>query len=187
MHKTGYFALETFLKKVSIFSSSLLFSKPQHLVFKSRNRFCCFIHFFNFLIQVNFSCLLFSTNLHSSSLLNFFCYFSGLSPVRIKSKDAIEVSKSTTLHCDYYLDNLGEQLYSVLWYWTPSIKSVDFRRWEKSGLVSKPEIPTKAVQFFRYRKIDPDGTRKKAWDHNLRGIFDVNVSENFYISFFLEF
>lgn len=87
--------------------------------------------------------------------------------------------KSATLHCDYFLDNTNEQIYSVLWYWTPSPNrrsDVDFRRWEKSGLMNRPELPKKAVQFFRYRKIDPDGTRKKSWDHQLRGIFSVNVS-----------
>ena len=96
----------------------------------------------------------------------------------MKSRDAIEVSKSTTLHCDYYLDIPGEQIYSVLWYWTPAVRKssdVDLRRWDKSGLVSRPDFPTKPVQFFRYRKIDPDGERRKAWDHQLRGIFDVNV------------
>ena len=110
--------------------------------------------------------------------------FSGLSPVRVKSRgDAIEVGKSTNLHCDYYLDGDDEQLYSVLWYWTPQIKSdsaIDFRRWDQSGgialLSHRPERPQQQIQFFRYRKIDPDGTRKKAWDHKLRGIFDVNVS-----------
>ena len=107
-----------------------------------------------------------------------FDYFSGLSPVRVKSPDAIGVSKSTTLHCDYFLDNPGEQIYSVLWYWTPAVRKfsdLDFRRWDKSGLLSRPDFPTKPVQFFRYRKIDPDGERRKAWDHQLRGIFDVNV------------
>ena len=100
--------------------------------------------------------------------------------MRIKSRDgdAIEVTKSTTLHCDYYLENLEEQLYSVLWYWTPTSQrdnDIDFRLWGKSGLRSRPEQPQGRVQFFRYLKIDPEDSRKKAWDHALRGIFDVNV------------
>ena len=120
--------------------------------------------------------------------LTFQYYFTGLSPVRVKSRDAIQVGKSTTLHCDYYLDNPGEQLYSVSWYWTPAISEseIDFRRWDNSGLLSRPDFPKKPVQFFRYRKIDPDGARRKAWDHQLRGIFDVNVSLIFkyYVTFF---
>ena len=100
--------------------------------------------------------------------------FSGLSPVQLKSPDAIGVSKSTTLHCWYYLDSPGELIYSVLWYWTPP-SDLDFRRWDKSRLMSRQEFPNKTVPFFRYRKIDPDGDRKKAWDHQLRGIFHINV------------
>ena len=111
--------------------------------------------------------------------------------MRVKSRDAIQVGKSTTLHCDYYLDNPGEQLYSVSWYWTPAISEseIDFRRWDNSGLVSRPDFPTKPVQFFRYRKIDPDGARRKAWDHQLRGIFDVNVSLIFiyYVTLFWKY
>ena len=107
-----------------------------------------------------------------------FVSFSGLSLVQVKSPDAIGVSKSTTLNCWYYLNNPGELIYSVSWYWTPPIRKssdLDFRCWDKSRLMSRPEFPTKTVHFFRYRKIDPDGERKKAWNHQLRGIFDVNV------------
>ena len=96
----------------------------------------------------------------------------------MKSPDAIGVSKSTTLNCWYYLNNPGELIYSVSWYWTPAIRKssdLDFRCWDKSRLMSRPEFPTKTVHFFRYRNIDPDGERKKAWNHQLRGIFDVNV------------
>ena len=104
--------------------------------------------------------------------------FLGLSPVRVKSKEAVEVTKSTTLHCDYFLDNENEQLYSVLWYWTPkssTYSSIDLRLMDKSGLSLPPQLPQGPVQFFRYRKGDEDG--KKAWDNQLRGIFSVNVSE----------
>ena len=101
-----------------------------------------------------------------------------MSPVRVKSKEAVEVTKSTTLHCDYFLDNENEQLYSVLWYWTPkssTYSSIDLRLMDKSGLSLPPQLPQGPVQFFRYRKGDEDG--KKAWDNQLRGIFSVNVSE----------
>ena len=101
-----------------------------------------------------------------------------MSPVRVKSKEAVEVTKSTTLHCDYFLDNENEQLYSVLWYWTPkssTYSSIDLRLMDKSGLSLPPQLPQGPVQFFRYRKGDKDG--KKAWDNQLRGIFSVNVSE----------
>ena len=104
--------------------------------------------------------------------------FSGLSPVRVKSADAIGVSKSTTLNCWYYLNNPGELNYSVSWYWTPPIRKssdLDFRCWDKSRLMSRPEFPTKTVHFFRYRKIDPDGDRRTAWDHKLRIFFDADA------------
>ena len=100
--------------------------------------------------------------------------FSGLSPVQLKSPDAIGVGKSTTLHCWYYLDSPGELIYSVSWYWTPP-SDLDFQRWDKSRLMSGREFPNKTVQFFRYRNIDPDGERRKAWDHQLQGIFHINV------------
>lgn len=103
-------------------------------------------------------------------------FVDGLSPVRVKSKSAIEVTKSTTLHCDYFLDNAGEELYSVLWYWTPkssTYTSVDLRLLDKSGLSLPPQLPQGPVQFFRYRKDDQNG--KRAWEDRLRGIFNVNI------------
>ena len=111
-----------------------------------------------------------------NSIQHFFSFL-GLSPVRVKSKSAIEVTKSTTLHCDYFLDNAGEELYSVLWYWTPkssTYTSVDLRLLDKSGLSLPPQLPQGPVQFFRYRKDDQNG--KRAWEDRLRGIFNVNVS-----------
>ena len=113
----------------------------------------------------------------SKSIQHSFFSFLGLSPVRVKSKSAIEVTKSTTLHCDYFLDNAGEELYSVLWYWTPkssTYTSVDLRLLDKSGLSLPPQLPQGPVQFFRYRKDDQNG--KRAWEDRLRGIFNVNVS-----------
>ena len=107
--------------------------------------------------------------------------FSGLSDIRIKSRDAIEVGKQLRLGCDYFLSDSRdgqEELYSISWYWTPRISNdgIDFRLWGKSGLKYRPTYPKTTVPFFRYRKIDPDKTRKVAWDSELRGIFDVNVS-----------
>ena len=63
------------------------------------------------------------------------------------------------------------------WYWTPK-RAVDLRMWANNGLQYKPDLPVKDVPipFYRFRKIDPDVTRKVAWDSELRGIFDVNVS-----------
>ena len=107
--------------------------------------------------------------------------FSGLSPVQLKSPDAIGVGKSTTLHCWYYLDSPGELIYSVSWYWTPP-SDLDFQRWDKSRLMRSREFPNKTVQFFRYRNIDPDGERRKAWDHQLQGIFNINVG--FFLNFY---
>ena len=113
-------------------------------------------------------------------------HFSGLSPVRVKTRgDAIEVTKSTTLHCDYFLDNDNEEIYSVLWYWTPksrTFSSLDLRLMDKSGL-KLPDLPQGRVNFFRYLKGVKNG--KKAWDDNLRGIFNVNVSIYVYFIFFL--
>ena len=113
-------------------------------------------------------------------------HFSGLSPVRVKTRgDAIEVTKSTTLHCDYFLDNDNEEIYSVLWYWTPksrTFSSLDLRLMDKSGL-KLPDLPQGRVNFFRYLKGVKNG--KKAWDDNLRGIFSVNVSIYVYFIFFL--
>ena len=107
----------------------------------------------------------------------FTIYFTGLSPVRVKTRgDAIEVTKSTTLHCDYFLDNDNEEIYSVLWYWTPksrTFSSLDLRLMDNSGL-KLPDLPQGRVNFFRYLKGVKNG--KKAWDDNLRGIFSVNVS-----------
>ena len=112
--------------------------------------------------------------------------FSGLSPVRVKTRgDAIEVTKSTTLHCDYFLDNDNEEIYSVLWYWTPksrTFSSLDLRLMDKSGL-KLPDLPQGRVNFFRYLKGVKNG--KKAWDDNLRGIFSVNVSICTYILFYI--
>ena len=113
-------------------------------------------------------------------------HISGLSPVRVKTRgDAIEVTKSTTLHCDYFLDNDNEEIYSVLWYWTPksrTFSSLDLRLMDKSGL-KLPDLPQGRVNFFRYLKGVKNG--KKAWDDNLRGIFNVNVSIYVYFIFFL--
>ena len=109
-------------------------------------------------------------------------FFAGLSDVRIKAKPAVEVGKALRMSCDYGLsDNRDyeESLYSIVWYFTPrqTHDSVDFRLWGNSGLRYRPQYPKSTVPFFRYRKIDPDSTRKVAWDSDLHGIFDVNVSQ----------
>ena len=106
--------------------------------------------------------------------------FPGLSPVFVRSRGAVEVGKSVHLHCDYTLSEDGEEEpYSVLWYWQPdpSVVNLDLRLWPNHGLKSRPpELPKEPVQFFRFMSIDPPGSRKKAFDNVLRGIFDVNVS-----------
>ena len=113
--------------------------------------------------------------------------FSGLSPVQVKTRgDAIEVTKSRRLLCDYFLDNDNEEIYSVLWYWTPksrtTFSSLDLRPMDKSGL-QLPDLPQGRVNFFRYLKGVKDG--KKAWDDDLRGIFKVNVRNITNIFFYL--
>lgn len=102
----------------------------------------------------------------------------GLSSVIVKSRGAVEEGKSIRLHCEFSLDELkGERLYSVLWYWAPeeTQNMGDLRLWPHTGL-RKTKMPSKPVQFFRYRTIDPSGDRKKAWDYKLRGIFTINVA-----------
>ena len=100
-----------------------------------------------------------------------------MSSVRIKSPDAIEVTKSTTLHCDYYLDSPNEQVYSVLWYWHPSPERHPYLDTFQSANPNEANSQN-PVHFFRYLKADPDPdgeNHKKAWLGKLRGIFDVKV------------
>ena len=121
-------------------------------------------------------------------------YITGLSTVTVKSRGVVEEGKSIRLNCDFSLDETkNEQVYSILWYWTPVISwdknedssnmdgrfsRPDLRLWPTSGL-SRYEMPTKPVQFFRYLSIEPEHLQKKVWLHQLIGIFTVNVSSNF--------
>ena len=103
------------------------------------------------------------------------------------------------MYCDFSLDETkDEQLYSILWYWTPSSSSseshnyvnsnsskfdrIDLRMWPRTGL-TRHEMPTKPVQFFRYLSIEPEHLKKKVWLHQLIGIFTVNVSDDLMITF----
>ena len=105
------------------------------------------------------------------------------------------------MHCDFSLDETKEErLYSILWYWIPVTSSdensgnnindknssrtdrPDLRMWPRTGL-TRHEMPTKPVQFFRYLSIEPEPLKKKVWLHQLIGIFTVNVSGDFIITF----
>ena len=138
-------------------------------------------------VRSSFIFAIFSYDFYALTTFKSAC-FPGLSDIRIKSRDAIEVGKQLRLGCDYFLSDSRdsqEELYSISWYWTPrkSNDGIDFRLWGKSGLKYRPTYPKTTVPFFRYRKIDPDKTRKVAWDSELRGIFDVNVSQIYSITF----
>ena len=128
-------------------------------------------------------------------------YILGLSTVVVKSRGVVEEGKSIRLHCDFSLDETkNEQLYSILWYWKPVTSSnenhgyniknnngsrfnrPDLRMWPRTGL-TRHEMPTKPVQFFRYLSIEPEPLKKKVWLHQLIGIFTVNVSDDFMITF----
>ena len=94
------------------------------------------------------------------------------------------------MYCDFSLDETkDEQLYSILWYWTPigsyeknkddkisRLNPPDLRLWPRAGL-TRHEMPSKPVQFFRYLSIEPEHLKKKVWLHQLIGIFTVNVSD----------
>ena len=123
----------------------------------------------------------------------------------VKSHGVVEEGKSLRLHCDFSLDETkDERLYSILWYWTPKISSnkyygestynytrsspPDLRLWPRTGL-SRHEMPTMPVQFFRYLTIEPESLKKKVWLDQLVGIFTVNVSTNSdmtFLDFFIE-
>ena len=119
----------------------------------------------------------------------------------VKSRGVVEEGKSLRLHCDFSLDETkDERLYSILWYWRPAASSneidvynnynnngsrssrPDLRMWPRTGL-TRHEMPTKPVQFFRYLSIEPEPLKKKVWLHQLIGIFTVNVSDDFMITF----
>ena len=125
--------------------------------------------------------------------------FLGLSPVVVKSRGVVEEGKAIRMYCDFSLDETkDEQLYSILWYWTPSSSTsdtnyvnsknsskfdrLDLRMWPRTGL-TRHEMPTKPVQFFRYLSIEPEHLKKKVWLNQLIGIFTVNVSDDFMIIF----
>ena len=123
-----------------------------------------------------------------------------MSPVVVKSREVVEEGKAIRMYCDFSLDETkDEQLYSILWYWTPSsslsshnnyvnsknsskFDRLDLRMWPRTGL-TRHEMPTKPVQFFRYLSIEPEHLKKKVWLHQLIGIFTVNVSDDFMITF----
>ena len=124
-------------------------------------------------------------------LLNFsLVYFLGLSTVVVKSRGVVEEGKAIRMYCDFSLDETkDEQLYSILWYWTPigsyeknkddkisRLNPPDLRLWPRAGL-TRHEMPSKPVQFFRYLSIEPEHLKKKVWLHQLIGIFTVNVSD----------
>ena len=121
----------------------------------------------------------------------------------VKSRGVVEEGKSLRLHCDFSLDETkDERLYSILWYWTPKLSSnkhygentynhtssspPDLRLWPRTSL-SRHEMPTTPVQFFRYLSIEPEALKKKVWLDQLVGIFTVNVSTNLDLTFALFF
>ena len=75
----------------------------------------------------------------------------------------VKEGSNARLVCDFELrsekEDNQEEVYSVVWYL--------YR-----GSVNQSE----KFPFFRFRSIDEDGEKKRAWLHNLRGKFSVNVS-----------
>lgn len=83
----------------------------------------------------------------------------------------MEEGGSLRLNCDFGLDDDGEQLYSVVWYYTHAAE-------RRRGFSTE----ARKVPVFRYRALDPDdndGTemgQKRAWLHDVDRKFSISVS-----------
>ncbi len=92
--------------------------------------------------------------------------FSG---INFGNSAVVEFGKTLNLNCTFELGS-GEELYSVLWYFTKPPKVGDP---DKIG--AKSDEDSELIPIFRYRSIDDRGKRKKAWEERVRGSFQINV------------
>lgn len=110
--------------------------------------------------------------------------------VQSNSGGVVEIGNQMRLECHYLLSP-DESVFSILWLWS------DSRYRDDSFVANEVVVPNETVDketdkakrngfvripFYRYRPVDPDeNQRKKAWFHQIRGKFTVDV-RNLYVA-----